>query len=279
MDIHRGMSRKRSSLSPHDVATLPPTLRRRLGLGKNPPPLTTPPLGSTTTTTPSRDDSVDVTTFDPAIHRAINCNNSNHNNNNYPTKSSTSTSLSSCRELRRLIHESYSALTVIQRQLYRGEAHYFEESCSHRGNVFQGWDNIWIESGGISDGSSANNNLQSTGGMGGVDSVNHPDTTTTSSSSSVKQRKSMPPDYRWFSSSCGLKLPIFVGDGSVPALDRPSLSIVGGEDDDDDEPHQPHLNPSTSVERMVANEKGKLEVVNDDDDGESWRGINRRSEM
>ena len=39
-------------------------------------------------------------------------------------------------------------------------------------------------------------------------------------------------------------------------------------DDDDDEPHQPHLNPSTSVERMVANEKGKLEVVNDDDDGE-----------
>ena len=50
-------------------------------------------------------------------------------------------------------------------------------------------------------------------------------------------------------------------------------------DDDDDEPHQPHLNPSTSVERMVANEKGKLEVVNDDDDGESWRGINWRSEM
>lgn len=228
------MSRKRSSLSPHDVATLPPTLRRRLGLGKN-PPLTTLPLGSTTTT-PSRDDdddsdSVDVTTttFDPAVHRTINCNNSNHNNNNYPIKSSTSSSLSSCRELRRLIHESYSALTVIQRQLYRGEAHYFEESCSHRGNIFQGWDNIWIESGGISDGSSANNNLQSTGGMGGVESVNHPDTTTTSSSSSVKQRKSMPPDYRWFSSSCGLKLPIFLGDGSVPALDRPSLNIVGEE--------------------------------------------------
>jgi hypothetical protein len=73
--------------------------------------------------------------------------------------------------------------------------------------------------------------------MGGGESVNHPDstTTTTSSSSSVKQRKSMPPDYRWFSSSCGLKLPIFVGDVNAPALDRPSLSIVEGEHDNDDD--------------------------------------------
>jgi hypothetical protein len=75
----------------------------------------------------------------------------------------------------------------------------------------------------------------------------------------------MPPDYRWFSSSCGLKLPIFVGDVNAPALDRPSLSIVGGEHDNDDD-DEPHPNPSTSVERVVANEKGKLEVVNDDDD-------------
>ena len=211
-------NRKRSSsaLTPHDVAMLPPTLRRRLGLGKKNPPLATLPMTNTTPREVDDDDSsdlADVTT-------------TSHNNSNDPTRrSSTSAPLSSCRELRRLIHESYTALTVIQRQLYRGEAHYFEESCSHRGNVFQGWDNIWIESG---------DNLQSIGGMGGVESVNHPDTTAISSSS-VKQRKSMPPDYRWFSSSCGLKLPIFVGDVNAPALDRPSLSIVEGEHDNDDD--------------------------------------------
>ena len=217
-------NRKRSSsaLTPHDVAMLPPTLRRRLGLGKKNPPLEALPVTNTTPREVDDDDSdlADVTT-------------TSHNNSNDPTRrSSTSAPLSSCRELRRLIHESYTALTVIQRQLYRGEAHYFEESCSHRGNVFQGWDNIWIESG--SDG--VNNNLQSIGGMGGgVES--HPDSTTTntSSSSSVKQRKSMPSDYRWFSSSCGLKLPIFVGDVNAPALDRPSLSIVEGEHDNDDD--------------------------------------------
>jgi hypothetical protein len=219
-------NRKRSSsaLTPHDVAMLPPTLRRRLGLGKKNPPLEALPVTNTTPREVDDDDDssdlADVTT-------------TSHNNSNDPTRrSSTSAPLSSCRELRRLIHESYTALTVIQRQLYRGEAHYFEESCSHRGNVFQGWDNIWIESGGI-DGA----NFQSIGGMGGGESVNHPDstTTTTSSSSSVKQRKSMPPDYRWFSSSCGLKLPIFVGDVNAPALDRPSLSIVEGEHDNDDD--------------------------------------------
>lgn len=243
------MSRKRSSLlTPHDVATLPPTLRRRLGLTN--PPLTTLPPGTPRDDTDDSD-LADVTTT--------------HNNNNDPNRSSTCIPLSSCRELRRLIHDSYTALTAIQRQLYRGEAHYFEESCSHRGNVFQGWDNVWIESGCISDGSGANNHLQSIGGMGvGVESVNHPDSTTTtsSSSSSVKQRKNMPPDYRWFSSSCGLKLPIFVGDGSISALDRPSLSVVGREHDDDE---TMMMNCTSTSEGKVVNEKEKLEVVNGDD--------------
>jgi hypothetical protein len=219
-------NRKRSSsaLTPHDVSMLPPTLRRRLGLGKKNPPLEALPMTNTHPREVDDDDSSDLANVVTTT--------SHNNSNDLTRRSSTITSLSSCRrELRRLIHESYTALTVIQRQLYRGEAHYFEESCSHRGNVFQGWDNIWIESGGI-DGA----NFQSIGGMGGGESVNHPDstTTTTSSSSSVKQRKSMPPDYRWFSSSCGLKLPIFVGDVNAPALDRPSLSIVEGEHDNDD---------------------------------------------
>ena len=124
---------------------------------------------------------------------------------------------------------------------------------------------------GIGDGctgsNSSGNNLQSTGGMGGVESVNHPDTTTSSSSAKQGARKSMPPDYRWFSSTCGLNLPIFVGDGSVLALNRPSLSIVGREHDDDDEPQ---FNPFTP-EEVVVKEQEKLEVVNDDD-GEIGEG-------
>ena len=269
------MNRKRSSssLTRHDVATLPPLLRRRLGLG-NPPP--TLPFASTTT----RDDD-DSDSDGAAIHGTMhyNINNKNNNSNNDTIRNSTCTTLSSCRELRRLIHESYTALTLIQRQLYRGEGHYFEESCSHRGNVFQGWDNIWIESGGSGAGinnssgdvctgsNSSGNNLQSTGGMGGVESANHPDTTTSSSSAKQGARKSMPPDYRWFSSTCGLNLPIFVGDGSVLALNRPSLSIVGREHDDDDEPQ---FNPFTP-EEVVVKEQEKLEVVNDDD-GEIGEG-------
>ena len=47
-------------------------------------------------------------------------------------------------ELRNYIHSSYAALTSIQRQLHRGEESYFEETYSH-GNLFAGWDNIWIE--------------------------------------------------------------------------------------------------------------------------------------
>ena len=72
----------------------------------------------------------------------------------------------------------------------------------------------------------------------------------------------MPPDYRWFSSSCGLNLPIFSGDGSVPALDRASLSIVGEEHYDND--NEPHFYP-VIPEGVVVDEKEKLEVVNEDD--------------
>ena len=104
----------------------------------------------------------------------------------------------------------------------------------------------------------------------------------------------MPADYRWFSSSCGVSLPIFfnkatVGGGGgtaatggsgpvegvvgVPALDRPSLSVAGDDDDDDDEDGGPSVVPSPFTADVAA-AKGeekfeeKDEVYDDEEDEE-----------
>ena len=111
----------------------------------------------------------------------------------------------------------------------------------------------------------------------------------------------MPPDYRWFSSSCGIPLPIFATTGAtarggvvvgggvwgkydyvdgtimdggrVAALERPSLMIY--EDDDDDEedepPQQTSSFPSSPLgnvisEERIANEEEGVEVADEYDD-------------
>jgi hypothetical protein len=206
-------------------------------------------------------------------------------------KPNTSTSTRwTTNQLQQSIHSSYDALTSIQRQLYRGEEFYFEESSAHRGNLFQGWDNVWIEHGKNNNtGSSISNNnnnghsninCNSNSGMsasGSLDSSkiitdatsasstsnqgkSSSSSSTTTSSSSVSMRK-MPPEHRWFSSSCGIPLPIFattgatargggggIGDkyyyadgaimdsGRVAALERPSLMVYDDDDYDDEEP-------------------------------------------
>jgi hypothetical protein len=105
-------------------------------------------------------------------------------------------------QLRQYIHRSYAVLSSLQRQLHRGEETYFEESHAH-GNLFSGWDNIWIEAGV----SGENNSSSGAGGEGILKSIT---------------TKKMPNDHRWFTSSCNVNPR---GDGRVEAiLARPSLA-------------------------------------------------------
>ncbi len=215
------------------------------------------------------------------------------------------------------------ALTSIQRQLYRGEEYYFEESCAHRGNLLQGWDNIWIEnannninnnnnhgggSGNINGSSNNGNGNAGTSASGLSDSKimidipssssaasagagnhhqgNKSSSTTSSSLSSASLRK-MPSDYRWFSSSCGIPLPIFaitgasargggggggggggskyydnpnyVDGGRVAALERPSLMM---NDDNMDEAHKTqHTSPHPVPKDEKMGEEDKEDKV------------------
>ncbi|KAL7505026.1 hypothetical protein ACHAXN_002559 [Cyclotella atomus] len=101
-------------------------------------------------------------------------------------------------QLRQYIHRSYAAITSLQRQIYRGEESYFEDSYGH-GNIFLGWDNIWIEAG-SENGTNAGGDIQ----MHKTPSL-----------------KKMPNDHRWFSTSCKIDPK---GDGKVEAiLSRGSL--------------------------------------------------------
>jgi hypothetical protein len=99
-------------------------------------------------------------------------------------------------QLRQYIHRSYAAITSLQRQIYRGEESYFEDSYAH-GNLFSGWDNIWIEA---ENGANA--------GEREIQATHH------HKSSSLKK---MPVDCRWFSTSCKLIDPK-AGDGKVEAI-------------------------------------------------------------
>jgi len=115
----------------------------------------------------------------------------------------------SAHQLRSYIHDGYAKMTSIQRQLHRGEESYFEDSYAHRGNLFSGWENIWIDPHG--------------GSSGGADKA---DTSSSSSKPGQPQSmakisvKRMPAEFRWFSSSCKSVNPM---DGQILALDRPSL--------------------------------------------------------
>ena len=94
-------------------------------------------------------------------------------------------------QLRQFIHQSYATISSLQRQIHRGEESYFEESNAH-GNLYSGWDNIWIEE------NHENDKAQKSAPM-----------------------KKMPNDYRWFSSSCAVNPR---GNGKVDAvLARESL--------------------------------------------------------
>jgi hypothetical protein len=244
-------------------------------------------------------------------------------------KSSTSTSTRwTTNQLQQSIHSSYDALTSIQRQLYRGEEFYFEESSAHRGNLFQGWDNVWIEHGNNSNtgssGSSNNNNINGhsninsnsnsgvsasgssesnkiiTGAASSSSTSNQgkslSSTTTTTTSASMRK---MPPDYRWFSSSCGIPLPIFATTGATArggvvvgggvwgkydyvdgtimdgeraaALERPSLMICEDDDEEDEPAQQTSSIPSSPLdnvpsEERMANEEEGVEAADEDDD-------------
>lgn len=163
----------------------PPALRHKLGI----------PEDEASSSSPSDDSTTD-------------------NSSLFPMMVSTSTTSSSytANQLRKQIHKSYAALTSIQRQLYRGEEAYFEDSYAHRGNLFGGWDNIWIDNhtGGNSNGdSSGTNGADGHHGGGGQQHK-----------SSILKR--MPNDYRWFSSSCTTVIP--TGDGRIAALGRASLA-------------------------------------------------------
>ncbi|KAL3781710.1 hypothetical protein HJC23_009928 [Cyclotella cryptica] len=95
-------------------------------------------------------------------------------------------------QLRQYIHRGYAALSSLQRQLHRGEESYFEESYAH-GNLFSGWDNIWIEAG-TPAATSGENNSGSSAAADGL-------TVSTGAQKSAPSRK-MPNDHRWFSASC-----------------------------------------------------------------------------
>ncbi|KAL7522770.1 hypothetical protein ACHAWX_007473 [Stephanocyclus meneghinianus] len=124
-------------------------------------------------------------------------------------------------QLRQYIHRCYAAISSLQRQLHRGEESYFEESYAH-GNLFSGWDNIWIEAGVPAASSGENNSGSSAVADGHAVSVG--------AQKSAPSRK-MPNDHRWFSSSCHIAPR---GDAKVAAilaresLLEPPLSSGGG---------------------------------------------------
>jgi len=109
------------------------------------------------------------------------------------------------------------------------------------GNIFQGFDNIWIEQPGHGNSSSSavpggggggdygyrrDNSMDSSSNSGSGDSGGGGSSSAHHSNSNSKQSKSihirkMPSDHRWFSSSCGTILP--TGDGRITALERESL--------------------------------------------------------
>lgn len=185
----------------------PPALRRKLGIRDDPPK---------SSASSSSESSTEVTP-PPSYYT---------NSSAHPTSHSDRTFTS--RQLRKYIHDSYAAMSSLQRQLHRGEENYFEETYSH-GNLFSGFDAIWIDAGhGSTSGGNATNanggveSMDRGGGMGdgtsagtGMEMGN-----STGGSKSAPARK-MPSDYRWFSTSCGSVIP--TGDGRIVVLERSSL--------------------------------------------------------
>lgn len=190
-------------------AAWPVTLRRKIGL---------PPSANNSSSVSKRSDNEEGNHRQPQTNKL-----SNH-------------------ELRNYIHSSYAALTSIQRQLHRGEESYFEETYAH-GNLFSGFDNIWIEnpnSGSLGintalDGASANASLSSSGGAnnnssgGNAPVVKH-----------ISTRK-MPNDFRWFSSSSTV---LATGEGKIAELNRPSLL---------DRPPTPEVKEDEAKKKIVSN--------------------------
>lgn len=190
------------------AAAWPQTLRRKLGI----PPSAAINDNTTTAALKSDDDCNEewTSTYQSASSYATAM-----LQRNQQSKPSSS-------ELRSYIHSSYAALTSIQRQLHRGEESYFEETYAH-GNLFAGWDNIWIENPNSSTG--GNNNASSltlssvTGANNnsnlGVNSGEHHHQPAVVKHFSTRK---MPNEFRWFSSSCGV-----LADGKIAELGRASL--------------------------------------------------------
>ena len=99
---------------------------------------------------------------------------------------------------------------IISRDTISISSHGFPQSGSG-GNLFSGWENIWIDP---------------HGGSGGGVGADKADTSSSSSKPGQAQSmakisvKRMPAEFRWFSSSCKSVNPM---DGQILALDRPSL--------------------------------------------------------
>mmetsp|Transcript_20177 Transcript_20177/g.40941 ORF Transcript_20177/g.40941 Transcript_20177/m.40941 type:complete len:438 (+) Transcript_20177:49-1362(+) len=216
-----------SGIHPSGVAW-PPALRRKLGLDSLPPesssssPLSSSPsLSSETSTVDTLNDPFDPSTASqpPPSNRSF-----------------------TAEQLRKYIHQSYAALSSLQRQLHRGEESYFEETYN-RGNIFAGFDNIWIDAGNNhSSGGSSSSGIAiaagdaagatAGGGAGGPSAAGGADVAAVvvgggganaggSSSNKAAPARKMPGDHRWFSTSCGSV--VATGDGRVAALERVSL--------------------------------------------------------
>ncbi|KAL7497756.1 hypothetical protein ACHAWT_005742 [Skeletonema menzelii] len=204
--------------SPSGGAVWPVTLRRKLGL---------PPSANNASSASKKSDDEEV---------------GNHSHHKLSTH-----------QLRNYIHSSYAALTSIQRQLHRGEESYFEETYAH-GNLFSGWDNIWIEnpnsgSHGINatlDGGSANASLSSSGGVNHNNNSSNPPVV-----KHISTRK-MPNDFRWFSSSsCSV---LATGEGKIAELGRPSLM---------DRPPTPEIKEDETKKKSVTSSNDKPTVCAD----------------
>mmetsp|Transcript_15367 Transcript_15367/g.25312 ORF Transcript_15367/g.25312 Transcript_15367/m.25312 type:complete len:493 (+) Transcript_15367:38-1516(+) len=204
--------------SPSGGAVWPVTLRRKLGL---------PPSANNASSASKKSDDEEV---------------GNHSHHKLSTH-----------QLRNYIHSSYAALTSIQRQLHRGEESYFEETYAH-GNLFSGWDNIWIEnpnsgSHGINatlDGGSTNASLSSSGGVNHNNNSSNPPVV-----KHISTRK-MPNDFRWFSSSsCSV---LATGEGKIAELGRPSLM---------DRPPTPEIKEDETKKKSVTSSNDKPTVCAD----------------
>ena len=154
--------------------------------------------------------------------------------------SEENTSSFTSNQLREYIHRSYATLSSLQRQIYRGEESYFEESYAH-GNIYSGWDNIWIEE-------------------------NNPDGGEVVQKSATVRK--MPNDYRWFSNSSTINPR---GDGKVETiLSRRSLaetpqsvSPVKGEPPGRVLKRSSPLKVSTSPTKKVSNSIGNASVISE----------------